>query len=425
MNLENAKEKIKSDDFKTDLQKLYGNEIYSIQKKRYLSLLEKFSNKFAEREIRIISSPGRTELGGNHTDHNHGRVLAASIQLDSLAVVSSCIENVVTIYSEGFSQAFSVHLDKLDVKEEGEDSTTSLIRGIVSIFKTNGKNIGGFNAYMASDVFIGSGLSSSASIEILLGKILSVLFNKDSVDSVELARIGQKAENVFLEKPCGLMDQVACAYGGIVAIDFKDTSTPVIEQINYSFEDNGYHLLVIDTGGDHADLTDDYAAIPEEMKSVAAFFGEKVCRFVNKDDFMKKIPELSETLGDRAVLRALHFFNEDERVVKMKETLQKNDLHSYLNIVQESGDSSYKFLQNVFTSKHISDQKISLAIALTESYENFSGAVRVHGGGFAGTVQVYVKNEDYYEYKEYIEQFFGNQSVTQLKIRNTGPQVFL
>jgi galactokinase len=425
MNLKSAIEQIHNDNFEQDLKKLYGKEVYSSQKERYLSLLEKFSNRFTETEIRIISSPGRTELGGNHTDHNYGRVLAASIQLDSLAIISASNENNVTIYSEGFPKYFTVSLDQLDVKKESEDSTTSLIRGILSIFKSKGKNIGGFNAYIASDVLIGSGLSSSASIEVLLGKILSVLFNDDAVDSVELAKIGQSAENIFLEKPCGLMDQVACSYGGIVAIDFKDPSTPVIEQIDYSFEDNGYRLLVIDTGGDHADLTDDYAAIPAEMKSVAAVFGEQVCRFVNKADFMKKIPEISEMLGDRAVLRALHFFNEDDRVIQMVDKLRQNDLMSYLRTVQDSGDSSYKFLQNVFTSKHIADQKISLAIALTESYKDFSGAVRVHGGGFAGTVQVYIKNESYEEFKNYIEQFFGNQSVTQLKIRSKGAIVVL
>jgi len=425
MNRESAKEQIQNDYFEQDLKNLYGNDVYSSQKERYLSLLDKFSNKFTETEIRIISSPGRTELGGNHTDHNHGRVLAASIQLDSLAIISANNKNIVTIYSEGFPKAFSINLENLDIKKDSEDSATSLIRGILSIFKSKGKNIGGFNAYIASDVLIGSGLSSSASIEVLLGKILSVLFNDDTVDSVELAKIGQSAENIFLEKPCGLMDQVACSYGGIVAIDFKDPSAPVIEQIDYSFEDNGYRLLVIDTGGDHADLTDDYAAIPAEMKKVAAAFGEPVCRFVSKTDFMKKIPEISETLGDRAVLRALHFFNEDDRVVKMVDKLRQNDLISYLRAVQDSGDSSYKFLQNVFTSKHIADQKISLAIALTESYKDFSGAVRVHGGGFAGTVQVYIRNESYKDYKNYIEQFFGHQSVTQLKIRSKGAMVVL
>ncbi len=425
MIIQKVIEKITRDEYKSVLLNLYGNSAYSRQKDRYLSLLQKFSDKFTEEEITIISSPGRTELGGNHTDHNQGRVLAASIQLDTLGIVAKSGNKIATVYSEGFQGSFSVDLDKLDVKSETEDSTSSLLRGIISIFKTQGLVIGGFNAFLTSDVLIGSGLSSSASIEVFLGKILSVLFNKDSVDSVDLAKIGQKAENIFLEKPCGLMDQVACAHGGIVAIDFKDPSAPVIDRITYSFEENGFNLLVVDTGGDHADMTADYASIPAEMKSVASIFGEEVCRFVNKDEFFKKIPEIAASLGDRPVLRALHFFNEDDRVVEMVDFLKANNLDSYLKKVRQSGDSSFKFLQNVFTTKYISDQKISLAIALAESYANFTGAVRVHGGGFAGTVQIYIQNDQFDHFKKYMERFFGLGSVTRLKIRNQGSIVVL
>lgn len=425
MRIQRAIEKIKRDEYKDVLSKLYGRSVYQRQKDRFLSLLEKFSEKFTEEEITIISSPGRTELGGNHTDHNQGRVLAASIQLDSLAVVSKSNNGIATVYSEGFQEVFSVDLAKLDIKRDREDSTTSLLRGIISIFKSQGKEIGGFNAFIASDVLIGSGLSSSASIEVLLGKILSVFFNSDLIDSVELAKIGQKAENIFLEKPCGLMDQVACAYGGIVSIDFKEPSEPHIDSIEYSFEDNGYKLFVVDTGGNHADLTEDYASIPAEMKSVATFFGEEVCRFVNKDDFLKKLPEISASLGDRPVLRALHFFNENDRVRKMVDFLKANNLEAYLTKVRQSGDSSFKFLQNVFTTKSISEQKISLAIALAESYTDFTGAVRVHGGGFAGTVQIYIRNEQFDDFKIYMEGFFGLGSVTRLKIRNQGSLVVL
>ena len=308
---------------------------------------------------------------------------------------------------------------------ENENATTALIRGIISIFKTEGKEIGGFNAYLASDVLIGSGLSSSASIEVLIGKILSVLFNNDSVCSVDLAKIGQKAENIFLEKPCGLMDQMACAHGGIVAFDFENPKAPVIEPINYSFEENGYKLLVVDTGGDHADLTDDYAAIPFEMKSVAKYFGKSVCREIDKREFLSKITELSSSVGDRAILRTLHFLNEDDRVVQMVSELRSNKISSYLSSVQKSGDSSFKILQNVFTSKYVHDQKVSLAIALTESYKDFQGAVRVHGGGFAGTVQVYIRNEEFDSYKAYMEKIFGPDSVTALKIRPYGAKVIL
>lgn len=420
MEIEKAIKNIKNNELFPLFTKLYGESVYDRQKDRYLSLIDKFSQKFSNRNISILSSPGRTELGGNHTDHNHGRVLAASVQLDTLAVVSENQDDEICIYSEGYSDIFSFKLAHLEIREINEHSTTSLIRGIASIFKNKGLKIGGFNAYITSDVLIGSGLSSSASFEILIGKILSVLFNCDVIDAVQLAMIGQKAENDFLEKPCGLMDQVACAYGGIVAIDFKDAINPEIEQLEYSFEKEGYQLLVIDTGGDHSDLTNDYAAIPAEMKSVASFFGNEVCRSIKKNDFLKKIPELINIVGDRAVLRALHFFNEDERVVQMVKYLKINDLGSYLKLVQDSGDSSYRFLQNVFTCRHVSEQKMSLAIALTESFEDFSGAVRVHGGGFAGTVQVYIPLEKYIDFKNYMEQFFGPQSVTPLKIRKNG-----
>lgn len=425
MNIKGVKESFKENIYEDILKNLYGEMEYARQKNRYLSLIEKFSDKFSNEDIRIMSSPGRTELGGNHTDHNQGRVLAASIHLDSLAVAAFSSDSIATVYSEGFPNAFTVNINELDVKQNGEDSTTSLIRGILSIFKSNGKKIGGFNACISSDVLIGSGLSSSASIEVLIGKILSVLFNDDTLDSVELAKIGQQAENVYLEKPCGLMDQVACAYGGIVSIDFENPQTPLINSIEYSFEENGFTLLVIDTGGDHADLTEDYASIPKEMKSVASEFGKDVCRFVKKEEFFKKIPELSRNLGDRAVLRALHFFYENDRVEAMISSLKDNDLASYLSDVRGSGDSSYKYLQNVFTSKYIRDQKISLAIALTESYPGFSGAVRVHGGGFAGTVQVYIKNNEFQDYTKYMENYFGPQSVTRLRIRNRGALVIV
>jgi len=425
MNINDVIHNISKDQMKSSFNKLYGENVYEIQKERYLTLIEKFRMKFQSSDIQIISSPGRTELGGNHTDHNHGRVLAASIQLDTLAVVSKNSNNMIKIYSEGFSDHFIIDLKRLDTPTDDQNATSSLIRGIAAIFQRDNMAIGGFNAYVTSDVLIGSGLSSSASFEILIGKILSVLFNKDTVSSVSLAKMGQRAENEYLNKPCGLMDQVACAYGGIVAIDFKDPEAPVIDEINYSFEEHGYKLLVIDTGGDHADLTADYAAIPEEMKNVAKFFGHEVCRSINTAELMNKIPEIVNSLGDRAVLRALHFLKEDERVVEMVDKLKNDKVKSYLEIVQKSGDSSFKFLQNVFTSKHVTDQKISLAIALTESYKDFKGAVRVHGGGFAGTVQVYIESEKYNDYKNYIEGFFGSQSVTPLRIRESGSVVII
>lgn len=420
MNITEARKQIENDQFEKQLTQLYGQDVYGRQKKRYLSLMDKFQEKFVQDEISIISTPGRTELAGNHTDHNHGCVLAGSIQLDSLAVAAASGDPLVKVYSEGFPDIIYANIESLDKEPENEHPTSALLRGVLAIFKERGLEIGGFNAFISSDVLIGSGLSSSASIEVLLGKILGTLFNDDSVDSVDLAIIGQKAENVYLKKPCGLMDQVACAFGGIVAIDFKDPSEPEIESIHYSFEDNGYKLLVIDTGGDHADLTDDYAAIPEEMMNIASSLGGNVIREISENQFYEKIPELAAQSGDRAVLRTLHFLRENERVGEMVSSLKDDDLASYLKGVQASGDSSYKYLQNVFTPKHPSSQKVSLAIGLTEFYKKFDGAVRVHGGGFAGTVQVYIKNELFEDYKKYMEHFFGTQSVTPLKIRQVG-----
>lgn len=412
---------IKDDNYRNLFDELYGPGDYTRQKERYLLLLAKFSSKFGEfRDIRIISSPGRTELAGNHTDHNHGRVLAASIQLDSLAIVSQSDDPVVRIFSEGFSSEFTVGLDCLESQSESEDPTSSLIRGVLAIFRSRGLAIGGFHAYVASDVLIGSGLSSSASFEVLIGKILGVLYNGDSIGPVDLAIIGQKAENEFLGKPCGLMDQVACAYGGIVSIDFRDPSSPLIDSIHYSFEEKGYNLLVIDTGGDHADLTDDYAAIPAEMKSIAGALGGEVCRDVEENVFMDKIPELTARFGERAVLRALHFFSENDRVAHMVDFLKDDDVDAYLEFVRKSGDSSYKYLQNVFTSKYSSSQRMSLAIALTETFPHFIGAVRVHGGGFAGTVQVYIAKERFDIYKAHMEHIYGLKSVTLLRIRQIG-----
>jgi len=411
---------LENDKRRDALVDLYGEEVYEIQKERYIALIERFVSLFGDEDLRFVSSPGRTELGGNHTDHNHGKVVAASIQLDSLAVVSTCSEGLVRLWSEGFPDLFTVDIETLDRKQDNEHATTALIRGILAVFKAKGLSIGGFNACISSDVLIGSGLSSSASIEVLLGKILGLLYNNDAVGTVDLALIGQKAENEFLNKPCGLMDQVACAHGGIVAIDFGEPGKPEIESVSYSFEENGYKLVVIDTGGDHIDLTDDYAAIPREMKSIAEAFGKEACRSLDGQEFIIKIPDLSARFGDRAVLRALHFFEENKRVENMVTSLKKNDIGAYLGYVRDSGNSSFKFLQNVYTSKYVSTQKVSLAIGLTEIFENFDGAVRVHGGGFAGTVQVYIKKELYNQYRQYMEHFFGPRSVTPLKIRQKG-----
>ncbi len=403
---------------------VYGKNKLTIdyQNKRYESLLNTFISKFGSTELHFFSTPGRTELGGNHTDHNNGRVLAASINLDSIGIATKSGNNIVEMYSEGYSKPFILDLNNLEPVDNEKGTTLSLIRGTAAGLKQPGYNIGGFNACISSDVLPGSGLSSSASIEVLIGSIFNALFNNNSIAPEILAQTGQFAENNYLGKPCGLMDQMACAVGGIISIDFKDPLNPVFNKANFNFDKYNYKLLVLDTGGSHADLTNDYASIPFEMKSVAALFNASVLREISIDTFLEKIPSIREQLGDRAVLRALHFFQENERVENEVSALSKGDFYKFLELIKASGNSSFKQLQNIFTSKNIKEQGISLALALSEKFidEIGEGACRVHGGGFAGTIQIFLPNSSVQEYKNSMENIFGKNSVQILSIRQPG-----
>jgi len=403
---------------------VYGKNKLTIdyQNKRYESLLDTFISKFGSAELHFFSTPGRTELGGNHTDHNNGRVLAASINLDSIGIVSKSENNNVEIYSVGYSNPFILDLNNLEPMDNEKGTTLSLIRGTAAGLKQLGYNIGGFNACISSDVLPGSGLSSSASIEVLIGSIFNALFNNNSIAPEILAQTGQFAENNYLGKPSGLMDQMACAVGGIISIDFKNPINPVFNKVNFNFDQHNYKLLVLDTGGSHADLTDDYASIPAEMKSVAALFNVSVLREISMDTFLGKILFIREQLGDRAVLRALHFFQENVRVENEVNALSKGDFSKFLELVKASGNSSFKQLQNIFTIKNIKDQGISLALALSEKFieESGEGACRVHGGGFAGTIQIFLPNSSVQKYKNNMEKIFGKNSVQILSIRSKG-----
>jgi galactokinase len=398
------------------------NNLPEIQKKRYDRLNEKFKQTFGDTEVSFISVPGRTEIAGNHTDHNHGRVLAASIDLDSVAAVSKNNDNKVVLFSEGFPEPFSVSLDDLKPHADEAGKTSALIRGIAAQIKKEGYAIGGFNAVLQSNVLVGSGLSSSASIEVLIGGIFSCLYNDGKISSERLAIIGQYAENNYFGKPCGLMDQLACATGGIVAIDFKDPQKPEIEKVSFNFFAQDYNVVVVNTGGNHADLTEDYASIPEEMKKIAGAFGASVCREINYDMLLNNIIELRGKFGDRAVLRAMHFLEENERVSKQVNALKENNFGKFLELVKESGNSSFRWLQNCYTIKNVSEQGVSLALALTENYLGTigQGVCRVHGGGFAGTVQVFIPNKHLAGYVEFIEKIFGKGSAIALKIREQG-----
>ena len=384
---------------------------------RYNNLIIKHQTLFNEKADKIFSTAGRTELGGNHTDHNLGKVIAGTINLDTIAAVTPTDNSVVSLISEGFP-AVTVDVSDLKIRENEKGTTNSLVRGIAASFVSRGIKIGGFNANTTTNVLKGSGLSSSAAIEVLCATIFNNLYNNDSFSPVTLAVIGQEAENNYFGKPCGLMDQIACGYGGIVHIDFAEQKKPIVTPVYVNFEDFGYSLVVVNTGGNHADLTPEYGAIPAEMKSVAALFGQKVLRKVNEDEFFDSLKTVRKKIeNDRAVLRAIHFFEENHRVDDMLTALKNSDFDKYLSLVQASGNSSAKFLQNVFCSTGIKEQGISLALAVTEKFLKGRGASRVQGGGFAGTIQAYIPLGQIEEYCKIMDNIFGQNSAVILKIR--------
>ena len=401
------------------------NELYvdiEKQKKRYIELLDKYIELYGDNEIHIFSAPGRSEIGGNHTDHQHGKVLACAIDMDIVCALSFTDDGVVELTSEGFGTSI-VDLNDIEVKEEEKGTSASLIRGIAYSFKKKGLTVKGFKAFMVSDVLGGSGLSSSAAFESLIGTIFSKGLNDGTVNDIEIARIGQYAENVYFGKPCGLMDQMASSCGGFVYIDFKDE--PKIEKIDFDLTEYGYRLCVIDTRGTHASLTDEYASIPSEMKMVASFFNREYLSEISEEEFYQNIRELRKLDNDRALLRAHHFLSENKRVPLMAEALRKKDIDTFFKLVKRSGGSSFKYLQNIYASNNAHVQEISLALALIEKFLDEKGAYRVHGGGFAGTVQAYVKKEDIESFKELMEMVFGKDCVYVLNIRKSGAIRFI
>lgn len=406
--------------------RLYGGdkEITEKQIIRYKKLIKSFKSLFpgTEKEIQLFSTSGRTEVGGNHTDHNAGHVLAAAVHFDTIAAVAETNDNEIVVYSEGYPDVFRVDLTQLSPIKEEEETTTALIRGIAGRFKQLGHLIGGFHAYISSSVAKGSGLSSSASIEVLLATILNALYNNNSLEPVLLARIGQYAENVYFGKPSGLMDQMACALGGFITIDFKDSENAIYQKVDFDMSAFGYHILVVDTGGNHVDLTQDYADVPREMKLVAQTLGKQVLRELSLNDILSNIPLLREKAGDRAILRAIHFFNDDKRVVEQAKALNENCFDDFLKLVQESGSSSWRLLQNCYSNQNPHEQGVTLALAITENFINKAGegACRVHGGGFAGTIQVFLPDKYIKEYVAMMEKIFGRDTATILNIRPEG-----
>ena len=388
------------------------------QKLRYVQAIEKFIDLYGDQEVSIYSTPGRSEVCGNHTDHQHGEVLAAAINLDIIAVVAKD-DTKIKILSDDYDIE-AIHIDDLTLRENEKESSEGLIRGILARFQQLQHKIGGFVGYMTSDVLQGSGLSSSAACEVMIGTILSGMYNDMKVDPVTIAKIGQYSENVYFGKPCGLMDQCACSVGSLIHIDFKDNENPIVEKINVDFPRFHHSLCIVDVHASHADLTEDYASIPEELKEVDHFFHQEYLRDVDEKEFYEHLTEVREAVNDRAVLRAIHVFKENKRVQQAVQSLKQEDFDTFKTIVKASGESSFKYLQNIYSNHYVEQQAVSLALALSENLLGAHGVCRVHGGGFAGTIQAFVEDDYVEAYKQGIEKYFGEGSCHILKIRKYG-----
>ena len=405
---------------------LYGSDPATLaaQRERYSTLVDRFAEEYgADREVRLYSAPGRTEIGGNHTDHNNGVVMAAAVNLDVVAVVSPNEDNVVRVKSYGFEKIDDVDLSILTPQKSEMEHSAGLIRGVAAGFVEAGGKVGGFDAYTTSDVLRGSGLSSSAAFEVCMGAIFRGEYNDNDLEKfsqVKIAQIGQYAENVFFGKPCGLMDQTACAVGSAITIDFKDPANPVVGTAKFDLATHNFALCISDTKGSHADLTDDYAAIRREMESVAEQFGKPVLREVDEQEFLKAIPTLRRKVGDRAVVRAIHFYNDCRRAADLCAAIRDDRFEEFLQLVIEGGHSSFEFNQNAYSIKNPQEQGVPLALAISQKVLKGRGAWRLQGGGFAGTIQAFVPVDLLEEYRAAIDALFGEGSCHVLSVRNYG-----
>lgn len=422
LNINELKVKLNDGYYNDQLKYIYASNDVDCYKNRFIEVIDGFKDtyNYEPEEMRLFSAPGRTEIGGNHTDHQHGCVLAAGLNLDVIAAVALNGKNEVRIQSKGYKMDV-ISLDDLEPKKEEYDRASALIRGVIKKILDMGYEIKGFDAYTVSSVLKGSGMSSSAAFEVLVGTIINGLFCNNEIDAVEIAKISQYAENVYFGKPCGLMDQMASSVGSIVSIDFEDTSKPVVKKVEFDFTKTGYALCIIDSGADHADLTDEYAGITVEMRMVANFFGKNYLREVNPLEFSEKLADLRASIkNDRAILRAIHYFNDSQRAIDEVEALKENDFERFLDIVKKSGQSSYMYLQNIYAASSPTQQAVSLVLAMCDEILGENGAFRVHGGGFAGTVQAFVPNEMVEEFKSKIEAVFGEGMCHILSIRPVG-----
>ena len=404
---------------------LYGEAAVDANIERSQNLVKSFQKKFAEEDVTLFSSPGRTEISGNHTDHNHGKVLAGSINLDCVGVAAKNNSSKVHIISETFNQSFIIDLNDLSPSDK-KAGTIDLVKGLLQGFKESGYEVGGFNAYITSNVISAAGVSSSASFEMLLCSILNTFFNEGRMDTVAYAHIGKYSENVYWDKASGLLDQMACAVGGLITIDFLEPASPVVEKIDFDFSSQNHSLIIVNTGKGHADLSADYSSVPIEMKKVAEFFGKEVCAEITEEEVIGHLAEVREYAGDRSVLRALHFFEENKRVEAEVKALKEGRFSDFLNNITASGKSSWKWLQNCFTNSAYQEQGITVALALTELFiaGKQRGACRVHGGGFAGVIMAMLPNDLVEEYVAYIEKALGEGNAYRMSIRPYGAICF-
>ena len=413
---------MESEGAKTLLAKLYGEDAVAGNVARYQELLKGYEKAFGDSgDVLLFSSPGRTEISGNHTDHNHGKVLAGSINLDCVGVAAKNSSSHVHIVSETYNQDFTIDLNHLEPSEK-KAGTVDLVKGLLKGFEESGYSVGGFNAYITSNVISAAGVSSSASFEMLLCSMLNTFFNEGRMDTVAYAHIGKYSENNYWDKASGLLDQMACAVGGLITIDFVEPSAPAVEKIDFDFGSQNHSLIIVQTGKGHADLSADYSSVPIEMKKVAQFFGKEVLSQVTEEEVIGNLSEVRRFAGDRSVLRALHFFEENKRVEAEVSALKENRFGDFLANITASGNSSWKWLQNCFTNSNYQEQGITVTLALTELFiaEKQNGACRVHGGGFAGVIMAMLPNELVDEYIGYIEGCTGKGSAFRMGIRPYG-----
>ncbi len=419
MNIKKYRESIETGKLDSQIGALYNPLNIQAQKTRYIEAIDNFAVLYPQRDdIHIYSASGRTEIGGNHTDHQHGCVIAAAVNLDIIGVTSFHNDGVIRIKSEGYED-FEIRLDDLDV-HDGKKTSAEIVRGIAAKFTEMGVKIGGFDMYMTSDVPEGSGISSSSAFENLISTAIDLYCNESRAGAVEIAKIGQFAENVYFGKNSGLMDQMVSSVGGFVFLDFGSIENPGIRKINFDFESSGYKLIITDTKSSHADLSGDYSAVRSEMESVANFFGKSVLREVDEVEFWEKMPEIRKATSDRAVLRTMHFFGDNYRAKAEMEALENGNFSEFLRLVNESGNSSVNLLQNLYSVKKPTSQEIPLAIMAGKKVLGSNGAIRVHGGGFAGTVQAFVPDSLIEIYTAEMDRIFGENSCFVMSIRPVG-----